>query len=610
MRRDRLVNVQWSMYKKLMRKQEFTVLIVAGIDIISIVIKFFLAVLTGSLSLLADAWHSISDLATSVMVFLALILDRKEAIVSDAQDDRGTHKPRIIRRSSWEPRVCVVIGLALIAVSASVFKKVYSQTTVDPMKYPAIAVIVILGLMVLSYIRYKFEESVGQETDSAALIADANHSKVDLYVLALVLVSFVSELIQVQIDRWIAAIIALFILIIAIKTIYGSLVAMFRLSKETVPEHKTIEDRIMLLTGTGFEKFYDSLKGYVPASLRCSDQTVFSRLVRNGLYIIAGVLGLAWVLTGFFQVSHRELAIVERFGTPVNMQEPVGPGLHFTWPFPVCSIRRVDVQSVKQMRLGYEVQEGSRSGEYILWTNAHYKEEYALISGDGAIIDFAANMHYQITDPAKFLYACFDPVGSLKVISNQTLRDIAGVRPLFELLTHDRDAAEQWMLESVQEFADKLNLGITVRQVCFRDMHPPLEVAPAFEDVVSAQEDQETFIEQALGYKKDLVPIARSEAHSLMATAQAYKTERIMKSQGKSLAFTARREAFERHLTVNKFRMRMEALESWLAASRLWIIDEDAIDDSLKLMVTSASDSSAETILNGIDLDEGENSFE
>ena len=58
-----------------MRKQEKTVLIVAVGDLISTLIKFLLGVLTGSLALLADAWHSLGDLCTSLLVFLALFVD-------------------------------------------------------------------------------------------------------------------------------------------------------------------------------------------------------------------------------------------------------------------------------------------------------------------------------------------------------------------------------------------------------------------------------------------------------------------------------------------------------------------------------------------------------
>ncbi len=233
-----------------MRKQEKTVMIVALVDCMSIAIKFFLAVFTGSLSIYADAWHSVGDLATSVMVLLALVFDRRE---KESESTIDTGKVKIIRRSSWEPRVCSVIGLALVAVAAGIFRKVLAGGELISIRYPVLATLVVLFLILLSYIRFRFEDSVGRETGSPALIADAYHSKVDIYALSLVLISLFSEMIQLRIDRWIAGVIAFMILAIAVKTIYNAFSIMLSSSHATDPEKRTVEDVVIMLTmGTCF----------------------------------------------------------------------------------------------------------------------------------------------------------------------------------------------------------------------------------------------------------------------------------------------------------------------------------------------------------------------
>ena len=222
-----------------MRKQEKAVVIVSLTDCVSLAVKFVLAGFTGSLSLWADAWHSAGDLATSVMVLLALVFDRRES--GSGRDDTGGGRVRIFRRSSWEARVCAVIGIALVAVAAGVFKKVISPTATDPLRYPVIAALAVMFLMLVSYIRFRFEESVGRETGSAALIADANHSRVDIYALMLVLVSLIGEFIQLRIDRWIAAVIAFMILLIALKTLYNAFNEMVKKSNKTDPGERSVE---------------------------------------------------------------------------------------------------------------------------------------------------------------------------------------------------------------------------------------------------------------------------------------------------------------------------------------------------------------------------------
>nr|HPQ42339.1 cation transporter [bacterium] len=375
-----------------MRKQEKTVIAVAGIDIVSIVSKFFLASITGSLALLADAWHSMTDLVTSLMVLTALLLDRREtpfrpppttdhppptteAALEDTKPGVSPY-PRIIRRSCWEPRVCAFIGIALIAVAAGVFKKVYTGTGIESIRHPVIASLVVLFLILLSYIRFKFEDTVGRQTDSPALIADAYHSRADIYVLILVLVSFAGELIQIRIDRWVAGFIALLILTLGIKTIFRSLTMMFNLSRRTEPGDRTVEDSVILLTMGGFTSGKNRVEQWFLHHLRLEDPAVRTRFLRNTIRSTAALIILAWIATGLYVVGPSEQAVIEHFGRAVNLVAPAGPGLHLDWPWPVSTVRRVDTRTVHRMRLGYQIKD---RGDLILWTNAHYIREYSVL---------------------------------------------------------------------------------------------------------------------------------------------------------------------------------------------------------------------------------------
>ncbi|MCD4652859.1 protease modulator HflK family protein [bacterium] len=563
-----------------MRKQEKTVLIVAGIDMISIVVKIVLASITGSLSLLADAWHSISDLITSIMVFLALVFDRREKEKSSKSSEG---KARFIRRSSWEPRVCAFIGIVLIAVAANVFKKVYSTETLEIIKHPMIASLIILFLILLSYIRFKFEESVGQETDSPALIADAYHSRVDIYVLLLVLISFAAEMVDLRIDRWVAAYIALLILYIAIKTIYRSLTMMFRLSSTTDPEDRAVEDTVILLMMGGINFSKNHLFGWFNKRLYMVDEKKRYKLFRLTKWGASLFLVVFWVSTGVYTVKPSEVAIVERFGQPINLDSPVGPGIHCEWPYPISKIRRVDVHTARRMRLGYQTKERK---DLILWTNIHYIKEFSVLSGDGAIIDLAANLHFYVSDPALFLYSTHNSIDCLEMLSNQVLRETAGTCRLFELLTYDRDISEEQIKQKLQKLVDELQLGVKILQLCFLDVHPPISVAPAFEDVISAQEDMETYVEQARGYGKEMLPLASAEAYTQQIQAQAYKFDLQLKANGRAKAFKARNTAFKLHESVNRYRMRMETLGLWLQDKNLWLVDSAAVDNPLDIFVS------------------------
>lgn len=550
-----------------MRKQEKTVIVIAGVDLLSIIVKFFLATLTGSLSLLADSWHSIGDLTTTIMVFLALVLDRKEKVKASQESGK---RVRFIRRSSWEPRACAVIGMALVAVAAGVFRKVYSGTGPEVIRYPVVAASIVLFLMLLSYVRFRFEESVGKETGSPALIADAYHSKVDIYSLTLVLISLLSEYMEFRIDRWIAGLIALMILIIALRTLYNAFSVMLVRSNEAAPDERTVEDRAIMFTAGCVHFGKDRMISRLITHFELDNPVKAGKMHRRIVQIGTVTVLAAWISSGFFMVNYNERAIVERLGKPVDIERPHGPGLHFDWPRPISRVRRVNTHTVRWKRLGYVTETRT---DIILWTKAHYIKEYSILTGDGAIVELAANLHYRVTDPGAFLYSAVDPESKLEMVSYETICRLVGQQPLFDVLAFSRNELEQALNESIQSQVDKAGLGIDIVQICFLDVHPPMEVAPSFEEVVSAQEDLETYVEQAKGYYKETLPMATGEAFSSKIKAESYQKEIVEKAAGQSEAFSAIAASFIQFGSINRQRVRLDALDSWLAGKPLWLID-------------------------------------
>lgn len=577
-----------------MRKQEKAITAVVGMDLLSTGIKFALAGLTGSLALLADAWHSIGDLATSLLVLSALILDRR-GVRQDRRQDAAHEKPRIFRPSAWESRVCAVIGLLLVLVGAGVFEKVYTDPEPPDIRHPVMGSLLVLFLILLSYIRFRFEETAGDDTASPALVADACHSRADMYVLLLVLGSFLGELIEIRIDRWVALYIAAVIFALALKTLYRSLRAMFLVSSGTVPEARTLEDRFILRTLGPLRDARTRLLARFFGPGDSSAPGSWGRRVRPTVCACVLVLVVAWLLTGIYTVGPSEVAIVERFGRAVNLETPAGPGLHMTWPAPLGRVRTVDTQSVLSLRLGYQPRERP---EVVLWTRTPAVKDYSVLSGDGAIIDLMGTLHFRVSDPAAFLYHHESPIDGLEMLSDQILRELIGSRDLFGLLTGERDSLEHYGREEIQALADRMNLGVRILSLCLLDMHPPTRVAPAFEDVVSAQEDLETYVEEARGYGKALLPSARAEAYEQGTRAQAYGRDLVTRATGKAAAFADRNVAFLRHEEVNRHRMRMEGLEGWIKGKTLLLIDPAASPSPMDLIINrSGAPDAAPTVL-------------
>lgn len=132
-------------------------------------IELFIAILSGSVGLLGDAIHNLSDVSTSLVVFVGLRVSRRPATPTHpygwdrAEDIAGLGVALVIWAS------------AAFSAAVSVHKLLIHGTTTHLGYGVAAAFIGIVGNQVVA--RYKLR--VGQRIHSTALVADARHSWLD-----------------------------------------------------------------------------------------------------------------------------------------------------------------------------------------------------------------------------------------------------------------------------------------------------------------------------------------------------------------------------------------------------------------------------------------------
>jgi cation diffusion facilitator family transporter len=132
-------------------------------------IELALAIVTGSVALLGDALHNLSDVSTSAVVFLGFRISKRKPTAGypygyeRAEDLAGLGVALVI----W--------GSAVFAGVESYFKLVGNATTTHLGIGMAGAVLGIVGNQVVA--RYKL--IVGRRIQSATLVADARHSWLD-----------------------------------------------------------------------------------------------------------------------------------------------------------------------------------------------------------------------------------------------------------------------------------------------------------------------------------------------------------------------------------------------------------------------------------------------
>ncbi|HEX9189249.1 MAG TPA: cation diffusion facilitator family transporter [Vicinamibacteria bacterium] len=146
--------------------------------------KVLVGHLSGSLAMVADGYHSLVDGSNNV---IGLIVATFAFRPPDPGHPYGHRK--------FETAATGLIGLALLALSWEVFSGALSRTTkpampeIGPLNWAVMAVTIGVNLFVSWY-----EAREGRRLKSAFLVADATHTRADLYVSLGVVGSFVAAL--------------------------------------------------------------------------------------------------------------------------------------------------------------------------------------------------------------------------------------------------------------------------------------------------------------------------------------------------------------------------------------------------------------------------------
>jgi regulator of protease activity HflC (stomatin/prohibitin superfamily) len=114
---------------------------------------------------------------------------------------------------------------------------------------------------------------------------------------------------------------------------------------------------------------------------------------------------------------------------------------------------------------------------------------------------------------------------------------------------------------------------LDVLHVGFISLHPPVGIATAYEDVVSAEIERETRAARGRVYQESTVPAAEAEATRQLQDTEAEAARRLAEAKGAAVRFLATLGASRTGPELFRFRRRLEALEEGLAGRSLFIVD-------------------------------------
>jgi modulator of FtsH protease HflK len=287
------------------------------------------------------------------------------------------------------------------------------------------------------------------------------------------------------------------------------------------------------------------------------------------------LLGLAlplWLLSGIFIVAPDERGIVLRFGKVVREADP-GPGYHLPWP--IEEVLKPSVTQIRKEEFGFRTVSIGPPARY-----ADEDSEALMVTGDENIVKLQFIVQYRIKPgpegASDFLFNVRDPEKTVRDSAEAAMREIIGRNLIDDALTEGKDRIQNDALSLLQILLDKYDSGIEVVTLKLQDVDPPDQVADAFKDVISAQQDRERLINESRGYANDVVPKARGQAAQMLNEAEGYAQAKVNDAEGAAARFTALQQEYEKSSGVTRTRLWLETMEHVLGRSHLLLMDESA----------------------------------
>jgi membrane protease subunit HflK len=214
-----------------------------------------------------------------------------------------------------------------------------------------------------------------------------------------------------------------------------------------------------------------------------------------------------------------------------------------TFPSPIDRVTKIDVENIRSEDLG-------STGT-----------EDLMLTGDQNLIDIAYSVRWNIHTPELYLFQMAEPDQTIKDVAESAMRSVVSQVTLEDAMGDRRSDIETQVTERMQRILDGYRSGIQVQGIAIREADPPATVNDAFKQVTAAQQDAQTYINNA----------------------NAYSLQLRQRAQGEATAFDKVYEQYRLAPDVTKRRMYYETMEQVLSKVDKTIIEAPGVTPYLPL---------------------------
>ncbi|HEX8641385.1 MAG TPA: FtsH protease activity modulator HflK [Allosphingosinicella sp.] len=255
-----------------------------------------------------------------------------------------------------------------------------------------------------------------------------------------------------------------------------------------------------------------------------------------------GVFALLWILfTSVHRIGPQERGVVTTLG---SYERTIRPGIGFTWPAPIGRVFKVDVENIRNTPIP------DNTGV-----------ENLILTGDQNVINLAYAVRWNIKDPQRYLFQIAEPEETIREVAESAMRAVMARVSLDDAIGAGRAEIEQNVEQNMQQILDDYGAGIRIQGVAINQSVPPDAVNEAFLRVSAAQQ----------------------EAQSYMNDARAYALQITAKAQGDAAAFEKVYAEYRAAPEVTRRRMYYETMERILSRVDTTIVEAPGVTPYLAL---------------------------
>lgn len=268
-----------------------------------------------------------------------------------------------------------------------------------------------------------------------------------------------------------------------------------------------------------------------------------------GVGLIAGIVFVIWMGTGFFIVQEGQQAVITQFG---KYKSTVGAGFNWRLPYPIERHEMVFVTQIRSADVGRD--------SIIKSTGLR---ESAMLTEDENIVEIKFAVQYRLNDARAWLFESRNPSDAVVQAAETAVREVVGKMRMDTALAEERDQIAPRVRTLMQTILDRYKVGVEVVGINLQQggVRPPEQVQASFDDVLKAGQERERAKNEAEAYANDVIPRAVGSASRLTEEAAAYKARIVAQAQGDAQRFSSVLAEYQKAPQVTRDRMYLEAMQ-------------------------------------------------